>query len=65
MLVHHFSNSTAIARASFNLETRQMDVQFVSGQMYSYDGVPPEVFESFITASSPGRFYQQNVKGVF
>lgn len=64
MLVHH-PQSTAIARISYEPETRQMDVQFTSGQTYSHENVPQSVYEAFISSSSAGRYYAQNVKGVY
>jgi hypothetical protein len=65
MLIHRFENSTAIARVNYNPETKQMDVQFTSGGTYTHENVPPSVFEGLVGASSPGRYYAQNVKGVY
>jgi hypothetical protein len=65
MLVHQFQNSTALTRASFNPETRQMDVQFVGGRTYSHEQVPVDVFEALVSAASPGRYYATNIKGTY
>ena len=64
-MLTHRPQSTAIARVSYEPETRQMDVQFTSGRTYTHEGVPPEVYEEFVAAGSAGQFYQQNIRGTY
>ena len=65
MLTHRFEGSTALARASYNPETRQLDVQFTSGRTYIHEDVPPDVFEGLIAAQSAGSYYSQNIRGTY
>jgi hypothetical protein len=58
-------NSSALASAEYDDETQVLDVTFTSGQSYSFSGVPVEIYEGLASASSPGRYYHQNVKGVY
>jgi hypothetical protein len=65
MLVHQFQGSTALASARYNPEIEQLDVAFTSGRTYTHERVPPSVYEALVAASSPGRFYVQNIKGTY
>jgi len=40
-------------------------VTFTSGQSYSFSGVPVEIYEGLANASFPGRYYHQNIKGIY
>jgi hypothetical protein len=57
--------SSALRSADYDDETQQLDVTFNSGQTYTYERVPAHVFEQLSTASSPGTYFFQNVKGRF
>lgn len=57
--------STAIVSASYDEATQEMDVTFTNGRTYTHPGVPSSVFESLQRASSPGSYYNQNIKGVY
>jgi hypothetical protein len=51
--------STDIAAAGYDPQTGELQVQFTTGAIYSYTGVPPEVYEGFLTASSKGAYFAQ------
>lgn len=57
--------SSAIASAGYDPDTRTMEVEFTSGRSYTHQDVPPEVYEGLLSASSPGRFYNEQIKGVY
>lgn len=40
-------------------------VRFKGGRLFRYTGVPPDVWEKFVAAESPGSFLHRNVRGVF
>lgn len=47
-------------------EDRQiLALEFISGSIYHYRGVPPEVFEAFGAAPSRGAFFAKQIKGKF
>ena len=57
--------SSAIAQAGYDPDTRTMEVEFTSGRSYTHVDVPPEVYDALVRSSSPGRFYNDNIKGLY
>lgn len=49
----------------YDPETQVLEVRFKSGKTYPYNGVPQAIAEGLETASSPGSFFAQNIKGQF
>lgn len=54
--------SSAIRRIEHDPMTQFMDVWFVSGGPYRFAGVPRAVYESFISASSVGTYYDRHIR---
>jgi hypothetical protein len=54
--------STVIRRFEYDEPTRTLTVTFVSGDLYAYRDVPPEVAESFRSAFSKGRFFAAYIR---
>lgn len=42
-----------------------LTVQFRDGGMYQYFDVPFGTYNEFLAAESKGRFFKENIKGVF
>lgn len=57
--------SSMLKQAEYNDELRELTVWFVSGQPYTFSGVPQHVFAGLRDADSPGSYYHQNIKGVY
>jgi hypothetical protein len=57
--------SSYLSGMSYNPETRELDIRFKNGRIYSYYNVPPNVAEDMLTASSAGEFYSTNIKGQY
>lgn len=51
--------STDIAAAGYDPETGELQVQFTTGTIYSYQSVPPEVYQGFLDAPSKGSYFAQ------
>lgn len=51
--------STDIAAAGYDPQSGELQVQFTTGRIYSYTGVPPEIYEGFLVAPSKGSFFAQ------
>ena len=49
--------SSVIRLYSYDQAARRLRVRFVSGAVYDYDNVPPEVVEALAAASSKGQFF--------
>lgn len=58
-------SSSAINSVSYDTETQEMTVTFARGKTYALPGVPPDVHERFVASSSPGRFFQDELKGQY
>jgi hypothetical protein len=54
--------SSNIASIGYDTETLTLEVEFLSGGIYQYFGVPQDVYDSFISASSKGTFFHHNIK---
>ena len=57
--------SSAIAAVGYDPETQTLEIEFTSGGVYQYQGVPSEVYEQFMNGGSFGTFYQQHIKGQY
>ena len=57
--------SAAITSVTYDTNNEQMDVTFTSGSTYTHERVPRKVFDELSEASSPGRFYNQQIKGQY
>ena len=54
--------STVIRDISYNVATRQLTVTFVTGRVYAYAAVPPDVHNAFRASGSKGRFFNQEIR---
>ena len=43
-------------------DTRELKVGFVSGRLYVYEGVPPEVATAFGNARSKGTYFNREIR---
>jgi hypothetical protein len=57
--------STSLRSCSYDSDAERLEITFENGRRYSYEGVPPEIFEGLRDAGSPGQFYNQNIKDKF
>ncbi len=57
--------STAIESVGYDPESETLEIEFTSGGVYRYEGVPSEVFEEFMNSDSFGSYFQQNIKGAY
>lgn len=49
--------STSLASAGYDEETRVLEIEFRTGSVYRYHGVSPEVVDQFLHAPSRGRYF--------
>jgi KTSC domain len=56
-------NSSAISRVGYNEQDQTLTVTFLqSGRTYTYYDVPITIYRGIVRASSPGRYFNFNVK---
>jgi hypothetical protein len=58
-------DSSAIRHATYNAETKELDIEFNHGGVYRYSGVPVEEAEAFAAASSKGGFFHAYIRGKY
>jgi len=54
--------SSSIASIGYDAATSTLEVEFHGGSIYEYFDVPERVFTALKTATSPGTFFDSNVK---
>lgn len=56
-------SSSNIRSVGYDPTTRTLEIEFNSGAVYQYDGVPTTVHAGLMGASSHGSYFHQNIKG--
>jgi len=54
-----------MASVGYSAARRTLEIEFRSGDVYRYFGVPEKTFRALIASSSKGRFFQANIDGVY
>ena len=57
--------SSVIRRFSYDAAARRLRVIFVSGDVYDYETVPPDVVEDFRAAFSKGIYFNTRIRDRF
>ena len=57
--------SGAIQVSGYDPETRILEVCFPGGAVYQYNGVPVGTYQGLTSARSPGRYFNQSIKGQY
>jgi len=57
----HPVSSSAISSVGYDPRSSTLEVEFNSGAVYDYHGVPPRVYESLLQAPSKGRFVSRRI----
>jgi hypothetical protein len=55
----HSSNIRAVG---YEPETRTMEVEFHSGGVYRYSGVPETIYQGLMQAASKGSYFHDHIK---
>lgn len=58
-------SSSQIKSIGYEEDTETLEVEFNTGAIYQYAGVPAETHTDLMAASSHGRFLNQQIKGVY
>lgn len=54
--------SSAISSVGYDPRSETLEVEFSSGAVYDYFGVPPGVYRSFLQAPSKGRYVSRRIR---
>jgi hypothetical protein len=55
--------SSRLDAVMYESDSRVLSIRFRNGAEYSYQDVPREIARGLTSATSPGRFYADNIKG--
>jgi len=55
-------SSSNVAAVGYQEADQALFVEFHSGALYRYEGVPRDVYDAFVAASSKGRFVWQRLR---
>jgi hypothetical protein len=58
----HSVESSAVARIGYDAGAEEAYVEYLDGDLYAYEGVPPDVFEELANAESKGTFVNDVIK---
>ncbi|MDB5073028.1 MAG: hypothetical protein JWM87_4139 [Candidatus Eremiobacteraeota bacterium] len=61
-MAREYVTSTSIVWFEFDVQTRMLEIEFISGGVYRYFGVPPTVADELRAADSKGRFVNEIIK---
>lgn len=56
-------SSSNIAAVGYDADTQTLAVEFRSGGTYEFYDVPEAVYQGLLSASSPGSYFQNEVRG--
>tara|TARA_R110001592_G_scaffold162601_1_gene396198 strand:+ start:8166 stop:8390 length:225 start_codon:yes stop_codon:yes gene_type:complete len=62
LLENHNTNSSVIKNWFYNAVDKKLKITFQSGQVYEYEGVDANVYQSLCEAESHGKYFSQNIK---
>jgi hypothetical protein len=58
-------SSSSIASVGYEAQARVLEVEFVHGDVYRYQGVPASVVRAFLSAPSLGAYLNANIRDVY
>jgi hypothetical protein len=57
--------SKAIRALGYDEASRTLELEFISGAIYDYDGVPPEEVLAMLEATSRGKYFDDHIRGPY
>lgn len=57
--------SSQIKSVGYDEAEKKLEVEFTMGKVYEYYNVPQVVYTGMLEAESPGKYFNQNVRGIF
>jgi KTSC domain len=55
-------SSSHIASVGYDASEQVLEIEFESGGVYRYTGVARHVYQGLLSASSPGRYFHQQIR---
>ena len=64
-VITHNIGSSLIETAGYDQQKKEMVVKFKTGGTYIYSQIPRDLFNAFLDAESPGKFFHSNIRHKF
>lgn len=61
-MIRKFVNSSNLNSVGYEEETQTLEIEFNSGGVYRYFGVPKYIYTELMSASSHGKYFHQYIK---
>lgn len=58
-------SSSMIASIGYRIDDQLLEIEFNTGAVYDYNGVPEYVHRNFLNAPSHGQYFHQNIKDIY
>ncbi len=58
-------SSSNIRAIGYDPSTSTLEVEFTTGSIYQYHGVPQEEYDALINAASKGKYFGANIKNKY
>jgi hypothetical protein len=58
-------DSSNLRAVGYDRDVAVLEIQFQTGSVYQYLGLPESVYRALMAASSKGSFFNANIKGCF
>ena len=55
-------NSSNLESVGYEPSSKTLEIEFNSGGVYQYSGVPPQAYSGLMNAASHGKYFHQNIK---
>lgn len=64
-MVRQYVVSSSIRSVGFDSGTNVLEIEFCTGGVYQFHGVPATVFDEFVRAPSIAKYFQHRIKDSF
>ena len=58
-------NSSNVSSVGYDADSQTLEIEFNSGGVYQYSGVPESVYEGMMGADSKGKYFHANIKNTY
>lgn len=57
--------SSSLRSVGYDAASQTLEIEFNTGTVYQYTGVPSEVYEELIVAPSHGKYFAESIKDAY
>ena len=63
--IYNEINSSNLVKSEYDVESKQMIVEFKNGQRYEYEEVPHKVYAEFRQSESQGKYFNSKISKTY